>query len=312
MDKESCENSCLHKKITMETTNMCMQEILVGSCNQSLARWAFNPEMRKCQPFYYNGCDGNTNNFNTVEECESKCPDAFPPELEVVNKILNVEEGQDAVLEITAEGNPFPNIEWQHDSQPVQIGEKYSLREDRSLLISGVTLEDAGSWMVLADNGLGKVARKQISLSVYPSQIPIKVEIPLEEHTFETGSTIRLECKVEGFPIPTINWFKNNARLPRSRRIYVEDEKFLVIKNASPIDGGAYICRAYNENMQNQAVVDLTVLQGETPIQCIDQPRFANCKLIVRAKYCDKNENFARLCCESCVAAGQIAGPPAA
>ena len=62
-----------------------------------------------------------------------------------------------------------------------------------------------------------------------------KVEIPLEEHTFETGSTIRLECKVEGFPIPTINWFKNNARLPRSRRIYVEDEKFLVIKNASPI-----------------------------------------------------------------------------
>ncbi len=36
-------------------------------------------------------------------------------------------------------------------------------------------MEDAGSWMVVAHNGIGKVARKQISLSVYPGQVPITV-----------------------------------------------------------------------------------------------------------------------------------------
>lgn len=45
----------------------------------------------------------------------------------------------------------------------------------RSLVISEVSMEDAGSWMVVAHNGIGKVARKQISLSVYPSQVPVTV-----------------------------------------------------------------------------------------------------------------------------------------
>jgi hypothetical protein len=76
-------------------------------------------------------------------------------------------------------------------------------------------------------------------------------------------------------------------------------------------DGGAYICRATNEKMAAQAVADITVLPGQTSVLCVDQPRLANCALIVRARYCTKNANFARLCCQSCVAAGQIAGPPA-
>ena len=57
----------------------------------------------------------------------------------------------------------------------------------------------------------------------------------MESKEFETGQTIRLECKAEGFPIPSIQWLKNNARLPKSTRIYVEDEKTLVVERASPI-----------------------------------------------------------------------------
>lgn len=77
------------------------------------------------------------------------------------------------------------------------------------------------------------------------------------------------------------------------------------------LDGGVYICRAENENMQNQAAVDITVLQGKIPIQCVDMNHLANCAIIVRAQYCAKNDHFARLCCKSCVESGQIAGPPA-
>jgi hypothetical protein len=84
------------------------------------------------------------------------------------------------------------------------------------------------------------------------------------------------------------------------------------MSDVNPIlDGGVYICRAENENMQNQAAVDITVLQGKIPIQCVDMNHLANCAIIVRAQYCAKNDHFARLCCKSCVESGQIAGPPA-
>ncbi len=64
--------------------------------------------------------------------------------------------------------------------------------------------------------------------------------------------------------------------------------------------------------MVAQAVADISVLPGKTAAPlCADQPRLANCALIVRARYCARNKNLARLCCESCLAAGQIDGPPA-
>jgi hypothetical protein len=62
---------------------MYRQTIETGNCNQTIARWAFNSERKKCEPFYYSGCDGNSNNFESLYECMESCPDAFPPELEV-------------------------------------------------------------------------------------------------------------------------------------------------------------------------------------------------------------------------------------
>ncbi len=37
------------------------------------------------------------------------------------------------------------------------------------------TLDDSGVYTVLADNGLGQVARNQMALKVYPSKMPIEV-----------------------------------------------------------------------------------------------------------------------------------------
>ena len=169
MTQGECEAACRHKRHTLETTQRCRQPtvgqvtltaaatdeaalmaIVTEQCaataaNSSVpvaasgtgvhARWAFDEKTRRCRPFYFPGCGGggggNSNNFERVEECEASCPSAFPPELEVVAKVLNVEEGKETVLEIRVEGNPFPNVTWQHNSNGVEFNERLEMRADR-------------------------------------------------------------------------------------------------------------------------------------------------------------------------------------
>jgi hypothetical protein len=68
----------------------------------------------------------------SVEACEAACPAAFPPELEVAAKVLNMEEGQETVLEIRVEGHPFPRISWLHNNNNVELpSERMQLRADK-------------------------------------------------------------------------------------------------------------------------------------------------------------------------------------
>jgi hypothetical protein len=65
MSEEACRNSCGHQARAMETARTCKQPVSVGSCNGTEARWAFSEQARDCVPFYYSGCQGNKNNFET-------------------------------------------------------------------------------------------------------------------------------------------------------------------------------------------------------------------------------------------------------
>ena len=72
-------------------------------------------------------------------------------------------------------GNPYPSIFWQHNTEDVEYDERIVLMADNSIKIIAAAMSDAGSWMVTANNDLGKVVRKQISVTVYPSSVPIQV-----------------------------------------------------------------------------------------------------------------------------------------
>jgi tissue factor pathway inhibitor len=37
-------------------------------------RYYYDPASESCTKFVYGGCMGNRNNFETLEECETKCP----------------------------------------------------------------------------------------------------------------------------------------------------------------------------------------------------------------------------------------------
>ena len=37
----------------------------------------FDNSEKRCMPFYYGGCEGNDNRFDTNEDCQRSCPSAF-------------------------------------------------------------------------------------------------------------------------------------------------------------------------------------------------------------------------------------------
>nr|ACY68698.1 Kunitz-type serine protease inhibitor isoform 2 [Parasuta nigriceps] len=44
-----------------------------GPCKHNFKAFYYNAKQRKCLEFLYGGCEGNANNFRTIEECQRTC-----------------------------------------------------------------------------------------------------------------------------------------------------------------------------------------------------------------------------------------------
>ncbi|XP_048244920.1 uncharacterized protein LOC124117390 isoform X3 [Haliotis rufescens] len=53
--------------------NVCHEPKEPGPCKAMMPRYFFNRTSEQCQRFTYGGCQGNNNNFNSLEECCSQC-----------------------------------------------------------------------------------------------------------------------------------------------------------------------------------------------------------------------------------------------
>jgi len=65
----------------------CSEEAEAGMCRAMLPRFYHDKNDGECKQFYYGGCGGNTNNFETLEECNSKCKN-----LSKESKSINTED----------------------------------------------------------------------------------------------------------------------------------------------------------------------------------------------------------------------------
>ncbi len=52
-----------------------------GPCDGVCPRWFFNAETGECEMFIWGCCEGNANNFESLEECEAACGDSCPPDI---------------------------------------------------------------------------------------------------------------------------------------------------------------------------------------------------------------------------------------
>ena len=63
-------------------TYRCLQPKLIGNCRSSIPSFYYDATTGVCRPFNFSGCDGNSNNFGSVESCERACMDPdFIPDL---------------------------------------------------------------------------------------------------------------------------------------------------------------------------------------------------------------------------------------
>ncbi|KPJ10062.1 Papilin, partial [Papilio machaon] len=59
----------------------CVEPQETGNCTEKHAAWSFSQTENRCVPFYYTGCGGNGNRFDTEASCMASCPSAYEPEI---------------------------------------------------------------------------------------------------------------------------------------------------------------------------------------------------------------------------------------
>lgn len=101
---EECKKTCIgdYKETAIKTVSragkpeFCLMEMDPGICRGFFAKYFYNNQSRRCERFVYGGCLGNSNNFETLDECEKTCGDAlndlqkgdFTAHLSTVNNTL--------------------------------------------------------------------------------------------------------------------------------------------------------------------------------------------------------------------------------
>ncbi|XP_025027504.1 collagen alpha-3(VI) chain isoform X11 [Python bivittatus] len=61
------------KKVARAVTDICQLKKEDGPCRDFVLKWYFDPNTASCARFWYGGCDGNENRFNTQKDCEKVC-----------------------------------------------------------------------------------------------------------------------------------------------------------------------------------------------------------------------------------------------
>uniref|UniRef100_A0A8C2FC89 BPTI/Kunitz inhibitor domain-containing protein n=1 Tax=Cyprinus carpio TaxID=7962 RepID=A0A8C2FC89_CYPCA len=51
----------------------CSQGLDPGPCREYRVMWYYDPEANACAQFWYGGCQGNSNRFETEDLCQNVC-----------------------------------------------------------------------------------------------------------------------------------------------------------------------------------------------------------------------------------------------
>ncbi|NXI64510.1 IGS10 protein, partial [Anseranas semipalmata] len=174
----------------------------------------------------------------------------------------------DAFIPCEATGNPRPTIQWTKipsgiDAAGSRGDGRWMVFANGTLSIARAGLEDRGQYLCTAANPLG-AARLLVTLSVvaYPPRIAGGRSQLLTAHS---GKSAAMKCKAEGRPPPTISWVLANRTYISSssegnRKVHLQPDGTLIIKEVTVYDRGLYKCMAKNAAGIDTLTVKLQVI----------------------------------------------------
>lgn len=180
-----------------------------------------------------------------------------------------IQEGSKFTFVCQVAGTPLPVVTWYKDGISIQNNPDYQTTFEQglcSLTIEETFAEDSARYTCRAINAVGS-AETHAALSVKETEpeeqlLPPSFVKLLQPAVTKEGSVFQFECKVEGNPLPTVQWFKNNECIDNSPDYiitYNNGEAVLKFEKISLEDKAEYTCKAHNELGTAQSTASLSV-----------------------------------------------------
>ncbi|CAD7079846.1 unnamed protein product [Hermetia illucens] len=64
---------CFLSVVVARNEDVCSQPLIIGTCRARIPLYYFDSKTNSCEKFEYGGCDGNDNQFATLDECKKAC-----------------------------------------------------------------------------------------------------------------------------------------------------------------------------------------------------------------------------------------------
>ncbi|KAL1433118.1 hypothetical protein MTO96_002083 [Rhipicephalus appendiculatus] len=158
-------------------------------------------------------------------------------------------------------------IVWLKENATVPSGGKYSYdKKDQSLVIRKPERGDVGNYSCVA---LGRIVNETAVIVV---GLKVEIHTSRSKH-FKEGHDGFLSCKVDGYPTPTIRWYRNGHLLSAfksSKFKYggerADDYGTLVIRRLGKRDEATFACLVDNGHSQDRAFFPVIVSVPPSPL----------------------------------------------
>ncbi|XP_070569690.1 myosin light chain kinase, smooth muscle-like isoform X2 [Ptychodera flava] len=207
-----------------------------------------------------------------VDEIKTAAPSkGVVPEFVEKLKDLTVQDGDEVKLTVRVKGTPAPSISWLLNGKPLEDNEDFeriSKDDIHTLFISEIFPEDSGLYTCRASNSAGQTetSAKLTVQEMGDTTCPPKFIQKPKSVNLDEGNSVRLECKVEGTPAPTITWEKNGQPIQNGGRIKITNtgsSNVFHIPAVLSTDAGQYTCKAENAHGVDSCSVKVIVRQIE-------------------------------------------------
>ncbi|KAJ8342434.1 hypothetical protein SKAU_G00323620 [Synaphobranchus kaupii] len=185
----------------------------------------------------------------------------------ITPQTLNVVQSESLTLECVLAGRPYPIARWVKDGQEVVLGSSHALLHN-NLLLTAVTLSDAGNYHCLTRAGTGEVVSANYTVNVLE---PPSVLGGLLDQSVTSGSSVRFVCVAKGIPAANITWLYNANPIGPSDRHQVSGSSLRIAAVTSQ-DQGVYQCLLHNGIGWAQSAGTLTVQSGPSSKPVILSP----------------------------------------